>query len=190
MSVDSNEIIAELDTQASKRLRLEVRRETIKAQHESERRQLAERQAAELAPLEDSIRVLDGALHDMVMRHRGTVLQPGKRSFALHSAVVSLRKVPAKVKITDSEGIMEVARRRGFIRKIGRPIRKYVLSPDKFLSFLSQCDEHRLELESYIDEVPEHDSLSIRPNDQHETTYDGRRLTTRSITIHPSSPRA
>lgn len=190
MSVDKNELISQVNELAVERLRLEPQLQEMTRRHAVERQELANRQAAELAPLEERASHLDDTLHDMVTHHRAALFLPGKRSFAVFGAIISLRKVSARVTVLDSKAIMARARQLGVVRKIATPVRTYKFNLTMFKAFFAQCDEHRPQFEPYIDEVPEHDSLSIRPNDQHETIYDGKRLTNEPITIHPSSPRA
>lgn len=179
----NDRIVAELNRHAKERLAYEVDMQKLTKDQAAERNAMNRRHEADLAVIATRISRTDQQISAIIAEHRHDLFLPGKKSFTTYVASFALRTVPARIAVTDTNAIMSMARRRGVIRKIAIPVRKYTFNLERFRAWFAHCDELRVHFEQFVEDVPEHESLSMKPNDKNPVVYSGEHLTNRSITI-------
>lgn len=180
-------ITRSLDREADKRFIIEVRRKNLDDSFKQKKAELEGKHAAALSRLEARAATADRGIWKIIEENGSLLIAAGRRSFVTMTARFQLRSVGPRTEILDKQGIMDTARRIGVVRQIADPPKnEWRFNRSKFLAWLDKHGEYRSEFELYLDEVDEHDSLSIKPNTNYTVVLDNKRLTPPSITIDKS----
>lgn len=186
MSDVNTEVIENLNGLVERRFRLEIRLNTVNQEFATEKAELEKLHDLELAEINAAIKEIDDEIWESVERDRSTLIQKGKQSFTTMAAKFQFRKSAAKTKVTDSDGVMQTARRLGVVRKIAEPAFRWKLSSAKFLDWLAKNGELREHFADFIEEPVDKESLSIAPNSNYTVFYDAKRISPPSISIKKS----
>lgn len=151
--------------------------------HQAKLSRLNAKHAKRLAKLEKYAAELDGLIWSLIEHNRTALIKEGKQSFTIMMAVFQLRHQQAKMRITDANGIMNVARRLGVVPKIGRVHVSWKLDREKFLCWLQEHPELRHSFDEFIEETPAGETLTARPNDNYTVNHDSKRLVPPSVAI-------
>lgn len=182
-------IIAELNDLVDQRLTLEARRASIVRQHQAEEAALKQSYTALLSEVEGEIKPLDTSIWEFIQKHRGVLISPTKQSFATMVAKFQFRKTTGKDKVTDADGLLDIARKLGVVRKVADPpTGKWRVNRDSFFGWLEKNDGLRSLFAGVIEHTDDNEGLTIQPNATHTVMHDLERITPPSVSIErPSS---
>lgn len=185
MTDADRELIDDLGKRADNRFWLVLEKERLE-------QELQDRQAAVLAEFEPRLsevqeaieRVDDGFWHD-IEENRSTLIKSGKNSFPTLEAIFQLRKVRGlKIKVTDKEGVLKVARRLRITREIANPPKGgWRLDQKKLLRWLEKNPGWHHFFGAYVEDLSGEESLTIRPNGTYTTYYRNERISPPSVKI-------
>lgn len=179
----TQQVIDQLDAYLKDRFDLASEIEAVTRSHQAKLAKLNAKHAKQLARLEQGADELDGLIWSLIKHNRTALIKEGKQPFTIMMAVFQLRHQQAKLRITDANGIMNVARRLGVVRKIGRVHVSWKLDREKFLGWLQEHPELRHSFDEFIEETPAGETLTARPNDNYTVNHDSKRLVPPSVAI-------
>lgn len=156
----------------------------------------AEQNAANVAhdaiigPIQVKINELNAKLDALIQEHRAELIKEGRQSFVTMVVKFQFHRTHPKPKVTNPKAVMAIARARGIVRKIAKLVSLWKFDADKFFAWLAKNEELRSLFDEYIDDTEENESLSMQLNGAYPVFHDGARLSSESITIRESAPRA
>ncbi|HEY0965560.1 MAG TPA: hypothetical protein VGE13_03720 [Candidatus Saccharimonadales bacterium] len=114
-------------------------------------------------------------------KHRDELTPGDERSFATRWVKFQFKNVPASTKVKDTSGIVLVARKRGALKQVAHPT--WVVDDKRLLEYLKDNPGEREYYQEFLEEVPEHDTLSIKLNEGHDVTFDNKKLTPKAVSV-------
>lgn len=183
MNVDSA-VIRQIDDLARKRFELEVTRQKLRDEFAGEQAAMTARHAGYLAPIEEEIDRVERQLLTKIEENRPSLIAKGRQSFATMAAVFQFRRTQPKPRVTDATAALEVARRLGIVRKVGRLVHVWKLDSAKLMKWLEKNGEYRDAFDECIEPSAESaESLSLKPNGTYTVVHDGSRISPPAVTI-------
>lgn len=170
-------IVDEVNSLARQRFAAEVKLREVKARH-----------AAEIASLDQEIAVLDSQLWHTITSHRATLIDKGKQSFVTVVAQVAFRKIGASTKLVDQTTALKIARQIGIVRKVGKLSIKWSIDRSKLMAWLENHGEHREAFDECFEDIAEHESLTIKPNENYTVHHGKDRISPPPLTIQSPAP--
>ena len=150
----ARELFAQQIASDTENARFKAAEATLKAEHE-----------ANMEPILAAMRQAGAKVWGLIGGNRDRLIAPGKKSFMTGAAKFQLRGSSAKLKVADSDGVMQVARQLGVIKKIANPPRRtWQLDKDKFFAWLEENPELREQFEEFLNETDAAEGLTIQPN--------------------------
>ena len=181
-------VIAHLNALAEERFKLQVASDEKDKTFKDQQAAQVAAHAADKAPLQAKMDEIDVELWELTTGHRSELIAPSRQSFTTGVARFQFTNKELRPKATDPKAIMKIARDQGFVRFVGKPIRRYEYDPSKLSAALSKLGSRvRKMLEPFIEMVGG-ETLSMKPNGSHVVVHDGKRLTPPSVSIKRPSP--
>lgn len=176
-----------LSTIARRLILLDARHEKFKRRYKERRDAMKTIHDRMVGRVEAQIAKNDAMLWRVIDKNRDELTPSGERSFTTRWVRFQFKKVSASTKVKNADKILVAARRRRALQKVGR--RVWALDSEKFLDYLKENPEERQYYQDYLEEVPEHETLSIKLNEGHDETFDNVRLTPKAVSVKKSPPR-
>lgn len=175
--------IEALNSLAYQRFRLEAELNNLKQELKDREDLLKTEFGPRIEAVEASIASVDKALLDGVQDNRNILIEKGKQSFTTLFAKFQLKKASSAVRVTDRDGVMEVARNLRVIRQIADPpSNRYKLNIQRFKDWIQRNPEYLDDFAKYLD-FPTGETLTIQSNGTYPVSYEGKRISTPSISI-------
>lgn len=182
------EMIEHVNMLTEKRFSLEVELETLKNEYKKEEDELKKRYAPHLELIEASVAEVDKELFDFISDNQDILIDKDKRSFATLIGVFQFKRSSQAVKVVDTEGVMDMARRVGVVKQIADLVHHYKLNRRKFTAWLESNPRYLEVFDEYL-EANDTESLTIRPNSTYVVTHKRRRISPPGVTIRGDKPR-
>lgn len=176
-----------LSKKGRRRIVNQARYDKIKQRYLKRRDALKEAYDRQIGRVEAGIVKDDAAIWQVIDQHRDQLTPNGERSFTTRWVRFQFKQVAASVKVKDADGILSTARKRRVLRQFGRQV--WVLDNAKFLDYLKQHPEQYKHYQAFLEETPEHETLSIKLNEGHDVFFDNTQLTAKAVPVKRSSPR-
>lgn len=177
------QVINKLNRLGRDRALLKLREDSENQRYKDAKARLDATHERNLAQIAAKIEQVDPQIDETIAKRRSDLIEAGKQSFTTSEWKFQFRKAPGKTKVTDADGVMEVARKLGIVRKIADPPKRWKFNQKKFLGWLESHPEERARFEAYLEDTEDGETLHMYPNSGHTVFHDSKRVSPPPITI-------
>lgn len=170
-----------LSTLARRRILIEARHDKLRQRNKERREAIKTVYDRMVNRIEAQAAKVDDMLWRAIDKNRDQLIPGGKRSFTTRWVKFQFKNVPATTKVKDEAGIVSVARKRGALKKVANPT--WVVDDKKLLAYLDENPDERKHYQDHLEEIAEHETLSIKLNEGHDVTFDNKRLTPKAVSV-------
>lgn len=178
-------VLERLSSVARRRILVEARLDRLKQRNKQRREAIKTVYDRMVTKAEAQVAKADDMLWCVIDKHRDELTPTGERSFATRWVKFQFKNVPAVTKVENAAGIISIARKRGSLKQVAKPA--WQVDDEKLLAYLDENPDERKYYQDCLQEVPAHETLSIKLNEGHDVTFDNKKLTPKAVSIKRES---
>lgn len=187
MSDAKQQLISDLDSLAQERFKLKLELDDANDQFKNEEAIRRAAHTERIDQLQRRIDPIDDQIWKLITDNRSSLIQPGKQSFAIMSAVFKLRRGNGRVKVHNEAGIMHIARRLKVVNKVADvPSYQWRFSYKKFLNWFNQNPKLQHKFHDCIEVTQDGETLTMQPNENYTVHHNSARISPPSVSIKKS----